>query len=227
MFMKKLLVVVALFSLFCVPSLAQDFPKAEVFGAYSLAKVSGDAGDVLDAFDSEVGSYGSTSTWLKGGFMGSVTVNINEYFGVEANFAYHRGTIAELNADIEGETVDAKGKADSFTFMAGPKFAYRGQETFTPFGHFLIGLDSVKLSGECTGTLCEELPSELDIFDMPGRDSALAFAVGGGFDLNVNDSVAIRPIEFDYIFSNHGEGDYDFTVNYITLSFGVVFKVGQ
>ena len=228
--MKKFLVAVALFSVFCIPALAQDFPKVEVFGAYSMTKLSGDLGDFLDALDNEIGSEPgvSISSFLKTGFMGSVTVNINEYFGIEGNLSYHRGTPLEASADFDGESINLKGKINSFNFMAGPKFAYRGQETFTPFGHFLIGLNSAASSGECTGTLCSEIPSEIsDIFEMGGRDSALAFAFGGGFDLNVNDSVAIRPIEFDYIYSNHGEGDFDFTTNYITLSFGIVFKVGQ
>ena len=227
--MKKLFVVLALFSLFCIPALAQDFPKVEIFGAYSMAKLSGDIGDFLNAVDDEIGSESGVdvTTFLKTGFMGSLTVNVNEYFGIEGNFSYHRGTPLSVNVSAGEDSIDAKVKADSFNFMAGPKFAYRGNEKVTPFGHFLIGLNSAKLSGECTGTLCDELPSELDIVDMSGRDSALAFAFGGGLDLNVSDSVAIRPIEFDYIYSNHGEGDYDLTVNFITFSFGVVFKVGQ
>ena len=35
--MKKILVVCALFSLCCIPAFAQDAPKFEVFGGYSLA----------------------------------------------------------------------------------------------------------------------------------------------------------------------------------------------
>ena len=225
--MKKMLFVAVIVVLISSTAIAQDFPKAEVFGGYSLAKVSGDAGDIIDLVGNELSPLGSASTWLKMGFMGSVTFNINEYFGIEGNFSYHRDDVAELNASFDGESINAKVKGDSFNFMAGPHVAYRENEMIAPFGHFLLGVNSVKLCGECTGSLCEDLPEELEVVDMTDRDASLAFAFGGGLDLNVSESFAIRAIEFDYILSNHGEGGYDFSVNYVTLSFGAVFKIGD
>jgi opacity protein-like surface antigen len=227
--MRKLLLVIALSGLFCVPLCAQDFPKVEVFGGYSLAKIGGDAGDALDAIANEAEYNGVTadsSKWLKMGFMGSATFNINKYFGIEGNFSYNRGNVGTLKYSGQEGTLDATGKAASFTFMAGPRVAYRGQEKVTPFGHVLFGANRIKLSNECSGNLCEDLPAELEIFNNQS-DTALAFAFGGGIDLNVSKSMAIRAIEFNYIRSNHGEGNYDFNIQYTTLSFGVVFKIGQ
>ena len=65
--MKKFLVLVALSSLLCVPALAQDFPRVEIFGGYSIDRVGGDANDLYDAWDEMIAggpdSF-STSQWF-------------------------------------------------------------------------------------------------------------------------------------------------------------------
>jgi opacity protein-like surface antigen len=97
--------------------------------------------------------------------------------------------------------------------MAGPRFSYRGNERVTPFAHALIGLDHIRLSGEAEGE------GEL----MRNTNNGLGFALGGGLDVNLSESVAIRLIQADYYLTRH-EGD---SMNNMNLAFGVVFRIGQ
>ncbi len=241
--MKKFLVLVALFSLLCVPALAQDFPRVEIFGGYSIDRVGGDAGDLYDAWDEMIAggpdSF-STSQWFKKGFIASAAFNVNEYFGIEAMFNFNSGTMAEFSDDsgLEGtDSVSGEQNGKLFAFMAGPRFAYRKNEAVTPFAHFLVGMNRLSLDynascsyeeGDCTDEFVNMVQEETDgMFFIDESDVGFAFAVGGGLDVNVNDAFAVRVIQFDYIKAFHGDGEEDFSLDNMNLSFGVVFRLGS
>ncbi len=239
--MKKFLILIALFSLFCIPALAQDFPRMEIFAGYSLDRVGGDASDLYDFWEEglsgEMGvdSY-STSRWFKKGFMASAAFNVNEYFGIEAMFNFNSETMAELSGSIEGSDVTGKQNGKLFSFMAGPRFAYRS-ETVTPFVHFLVGMNRLSLDyeascdyegGDCTSEFVDYIQSQSDgMFFIDDSDVGLALAFGGGLDVNVNESFAIRVIQVDFINASHGEEGFDFTLRNLNLAFGAVFRVGN
>jgi len=113
--MKKLLVVIAVFSLFCIPALAQDAPKVEVFGGYQLVHDSGENFD-LDGF-----SYH--------GFTGAVEGNLASFLGIVGEFGYFRHT-----ESAGGESATLSG----IPFLFGPRVGYRGGK-FRVFGHYLLG----------------------------------------------------------------------------------------
>src|SRR5262249_40883133 len=88
---------------------AQNTPKAEVFGGYSFVH------------SSVVG----TGFNYNGG-IGSITGNVNDWFGIEAEFAgYHTGSNG-----VSGSLM---------TYSAGPKLAYRKNDHMTPYVHVLFG----------------------------------------------------------------------------------------
>jgi opacity protein-like surface antigen len=208
---------------------ADEFPKVEIFGGYSLMKLGGDdvnnLYEALDAVGAEVpsGFNFETSKWLKKGFDASATFNINKYFGIEANFGYNKGDIFTLTGTVEDFNIDASASGTSVSFMAGPRFAVRKNEKITPFAHFLFGMDRIKVEGSCTAD-GDDCLGESGLEEVVGGDSdtGFAFAAGGGFDLNVSKSVAIRAIQFDFVRANHD----GFVMNNIKMSFGVVFKLG-
>ena len=93
-------------------------------------------------------------------------------------------------------------------FLFGPRFSAR-MERATPFVHLLLGLQN----------------AELSVSGFPGEsESAFMWGAGGGVDINVNDRVAIRAVQVDYLTASHGDGLVD--SNNLRVSFGVVIKLG-
>lgn len=116
--MRKLLVLAALVVLCSGVAMAQDHPKAEIFGGYSY----------LRANPSGSGAQGDN---IPGGWHASVAGNLNSWFGVAADFSGHYG-----RPDF-GLGVGIKTHVHTFTF--GPRLSYRKSEKFTPYAHALFG----------------------------------------------------------------------------------------
>ena len=107
--MKKIAVLSVFFLVCSMAAMAQDFPKAEVFGGYSYAHLS----------EAGVGFN------LNGG-SGSVAFNPHKSFGIVADIGgYH------TNKFGVGATI--------VTYLFGPKFAYRENDRVTPYFHALFG----------------------------------------------------------------------------------------
>jgi len=130
-----------------------------------------------------------------------------------ADFRYNQNNIVDFTVSDGLDSVNGNVKVRNLSLMAGPRFSYRGNERVTPFAHALIGLDHIRLSGEAEGE------GEL----MRNTNNGLGFALGGGLDVNLSESVAIRLIQADYYLTRH-EGD---SMNNMNLAFGVVFRIGQ
>lgn len=98
-----------LFLVLTISAVAQDYPKVEVFGGYSYLH----------------SSFAGTGLNFNGG-SGSITANVTGVFGVTGDFGiYHN--------DTSGVSTN------NFTYLFGPKFAYRGNERVTPYFHVLLG----------------------------------------------------------------------------------------
>jgi len=110
------------------------------------------------------------------GWNASVAGNITNWFGVEGSFSGHYGSPRVFGFSVPFVDVS------SHTFMAGPKLTYRSERA-APFAHFLIGAARAS-----TGA-----------YGVSITDSALATAIGGGIDINLNDTIAIRAIQADYL----------------------------
>ena len=157
--------------LLALPASAQDYPKAEFFGGFSFASVD-------DPIDIEREGFF--------GFQTSFAGNFNKSFGIVGDFGGHYRSLGGGNA---------------YEFMAGPRFALRGDKA-TGFVHALFGgvtFHSDRLS-----------------------DTGLAMAFGGGVDVNVSKRFAFRAIQFDYVPTHL----FDTWEHNIRLGIGVVFKLG-
>jgi len=116
--MKKVLVALALFSLFCIPAFSQDTPLAEVYGGYQLLH---DGGEASDFGANESNSHG---------FIAAFEGNITSYFGIVGEFGYNKHT----------ETLDdGTGSWSNASYLFGPRFGYRA-EKYRVFFHYLIGV---------------------------------------------------------------------------------------
>lgn len=130
------------------------------------------------------------------GWNGSVTFNGNNWAGFVADFGGYYGTAED--ADIRAHS-----------FMFGPKIAIR-KGAITPFVQALFGY--ARISADYEGE---------NVF----KENDFAMALGGGLDVNVNDMIAVRPVQVEYFGVKAGAtGDFSRNLRY---SAGIVLKIGK
>lgn len=216
---KAISVMFFVFFASCV-AIAQDVPKVEVFGGYAIQRLGySDEGaegmeDLFDFLDVS-GSF-EMKRFLNKGFIGSVTYNVTDMFGIEADFRWHSGNVLEGNFELGGIRAGADVKYSDFAFLAGPRFALRESEAVTPFAHALVGIDRGEFSVEASALGFSDT-QDID------SDTGFALALGGGLDWNVNRNFAVRLVQADYYLTkNWGEN-----MNNFVLAFGVVVRFGD
>jgi opacity protein-like surface antigen len=148
------------------------------------------------------------------GWNASVAGNLTSWFGLEGDFSGHYGS---PEWDAYGYNIPIPlVHVNSHTFMAGPKVTYRSG-SIAPFAHFLIGGARASTSA----------------FGVSVSDSALAAAVGGGIDIKLSNSIAIRAIQADYLMTRYKatstqifSSGFDERQNNFRFSAGIVFRLG-
>jgi opacity protein-like surface antigen len=124
----------------------------------------------------------------------------NKYLGFVADFGGVYGK--------EGSTADDEIKFRAYTAMFGPKVTLRLGKV-TPFAQALFGY--ARLTGRSF--------QEVQVM----RENDFGYIFGGGIDVNLNDLVAIRPVQVEYLGIKSG-GDILSNFRY---SAGVVLKLGK
>jgi len=154
-----------------------ETPRVEVFGGYSYAGGNFHGGNA------------------------SVTANVNQWFGVTADFSgYHGGS--------SGPNFEEQQKA--YTYMVGPRFSFP-RERVIPFAYALFGGLHISSSATAFGQR------------FSASDAGPSLAFGGGLDVRLNDRIAIRAVQIEYLRASlfnevHNRG---------RLSFGVVLRFGK
>ncbi len=160
--MKKNLFIFALVFLIAAPLVAQEYPKAQVFAGYSY--LSTDTSGLA-------GRHGLN------GWNGQASWNVNDWFGVTADFGGYYGSISRATTH-------------DYSYLFGPTLTYRTRN-FAPYFHALFGGNHIGLSNG----------------GRSGSDSAFAMAIGGGFDVPIKPSIGIRLAQVDWLRTNHGNTD--------------------
>ena len=196
--MKKLVLVAVFLLGFSVMAMAQDTPRIEVFGGYSLVLVDTSTALAQSMFE---GMDLNLNGWN-----GSVAINANKWGAFVVDFGGAYGVVGEEHSNPErwGEWMDVS----IHSIMVGPKFSlHRGAAS--PFVQALFGVARIK------GSWAHN--------DYIERDMAMAF--GGGIDVNLNNRVALRPVQLDYFATRAGRtGDF---ADHLRFSTGVVLKLGK
>ncbi len=113
--MRKFLVLVVLLGFFSLPLMAQDTPKAEVFGGYMYQYLGGD-------FATLNGGSGVNAN----GWDASATGNINKHFGVTGDFSGAYKSISGVSGHL-------------YTYGGGPVLAADFGAKINPFVHVILG----------------------------------------------------------------------------------------
>ena len=143
--MRKIALVGMIVGLLSLSAFAgeSDHPKAEFYGGYQYSHLEG--GVNANGFD-----LGATG-------------NLNNYFGITADFGSSYFTESGVSFK-------------NYTYTFGPQLALRANKAYTPFVHALIG--GSHLSGSFAG--------------ISASDSGMAVLAGGGVDINMNRYMAFR-----------------------------------
>ncbi len=185
---RLLLLVVLTVGLAIVPAAAQQTPRVDLSAGYTYVR-------------SNIIVPSGCCFSLNGG-SGSVAYNLNDWFGVVADFgASHSG-----NAKSTGRTLTV------VTYLFGPRFSYRKHERVIPFAQVLLG------GGHAGGTLYSS-PGGL------GAHSAFAMTAGGGLDVKVRPHFSVRLFQAEYFLSEFKNGTNNRQNNF-RLTVGVVFHLG-
>jgi hypothetical protein len=176
--------------LFGTAALAQDYAKVEVPLGYSYMRFNPENSNIVSGFS------------LNGGG-GGVTVFVNHALGFTAEFNGY-GSLSKTFAFPATANspcpagCSVKADATLFTYNVGPVLKYRSPH-FEPFVEVLFG-------GAHSNTyqnLLKACQTSCTTSANPSNN-AWDFVMGGGLDIPVTKSFAIRPAQFDFVLTRFG-----------------------
>lgn len=136
------------------------------------------------------------------GWDASVAGNVNRWLGL----------VADVSGQYTGlDEPGVRERIKTHSALFGPQVSARGGGRVTPFARALFGASHVRTDATEGGQ------------SFSFSDTSFAVALGGGLDVRVNDRVAIRVVQLEYVRTSFfGE-----TQNKGRLSFGLVLRLGR
>jgi Outer membrane protein beta-barrel domain len=140
-------------------------------------------------------------SYLREGFSNGVNANggsfaltgyANDWLGITGDFGVYHASPFDVSAN-------------TYTYMAGPRFAYRKSSRVVPFAQTTFG--GAHLTAGAGG--------------VSASANGFAWSAGAGLDLGITPHIAFRP-QFDYI-GIHAAGS---TLNTARVSAAIVFRFG-
>jgi len=178
-------------------------PKAEAFLGYSYLRAN--PGSPIEGINLNGGS-------------GSIAFNANKWFGIAADFGGYK--LSTLTLGSSSLSVDG----NVFSYLFGPRISFRGNRV-TPFAQALFG--GARVGDITCSTSTSGCPSS---GVLAKSDNAFAMTIGGGFDVKVNRSVAIRLVQAEYLLTRFKDPSSTTgaraTQNNARISAGIVFRLG-
>jgi opacity protein-like surface antigen len=131
------------------------------------------------------------------GFDGNAAVNVNKWLGIAGDFGYCR---------VSG--MPSGSSAHNLNYLFGPRVSFRNYGRVTPYLQFLLGASHATVDVSGFGS---------------ASDSAFAFTIGGGTDVQLTPHVAFRAIQFEFFPTRFGGT----TQNNLRLQTGLVYRFGK
>ena len=195
--MRKTFLLLATF-LIAFPSfsMAQRIEGIEIFGGYSYMRT-----DLSSPFFYTTAPTPGVSNgkFTMNGWQASMTEKATDWLGLTQEFGGNYGNKNVLGYDNHFST---------FYILSGPRFYYPGLKGVTPFVHALFGYEQTEAT--IKGTTAK------------ATSSSYAMAFGGGLDVKVSRSIAIRLFQADY----YRPQAFGYSQNDLRISTGIVFRFG-
>jgi len=208
--MKSTLWLIVAVLFLCPTARSQETPAWEISAGYS----------------SLTGNLIHPRFHLNGG-NASLAGNLNNWFGIKFDFSAYSGPFngQQLAQDIQGAQSTPPttgplagqpiaGSPTAQIFSVGPVFSLRRYRMVTPFANFGIG----------------GIHASQGYIGLPQSTTARAVSVGGGFDVRINNRLAIRT-EGHYLSTAISMPPATFSPGSpqgnIQLSAGIVFRIGK
>jgi outer membrane protein OmpA-like peptidoglycan-associated protein len=182
--------------LFGTMAVAQDYPKVELTIDYSYIHANPQNNNIIGTFS------------LNGGG-GGAAFYITKHFGIEAEFEgygslSHNLVIPAGSVVCPGATsclITAQGNL--FTYNVGPIIKAR-KKHFEPFVEAMFGGAHSNFYGNLF-TDCGTVTGCVAASKSPSNN-AFDFIIGGGIDVPLTKSIALRPVQLDYVLTRFGNG---------------------
>jgi opacity protein-like surface antigen len=205
-----------------IPSFAQEviYPKAEVFGGFSLSSIPG-----VTTFDPTTGLPASSRKMFMG-WQAAANFNLTHHLGIVGDFGGQYASIP--SATVLGVTIPSI-SMNTYQFLFGPQIAFR-KSRVTPFVHALFGADKFGSS-----TTISILGTSTTV---AVSSTGLGMGFGGGLDINISDRLALRVPQFDWTLRHIGSTTATvlgttvtvpgtWSTGQIRFGIGLVVKAGQ
>jgi len=204
--------ILGLVPLFGTTALAQDYAKVEVPVGYSYMRFNPENSNIVSGFSLN-GEGGGVTVFLN--HASGISAEFNGYSSLTKTFVFPATANSPCPA---GCVVHADGNL--FTYNVGPVLKFRA-EHFEPFVEALFG-------GAHSNTyqnLFKACQATCTTTNNPSNN-AFDFVIGGGIDIPVTHSVAIRPAQFDYVLTRFGNGFTKGNQNQSNFRYqaGIVFR---
>ena len=143
------------------------------------------------------------------GYAVSGNVNLNKWFGLKADFSDHYNDF-QISPGVRADL--------NLRFLTGgAQFTSYKHEKVTPFVHVLVGV--ARRNFGVSRAVAGNGPTNITA-------NAFAFIIGGGMDVKINQSLAWRAFQTDYILTTF-EDLRDDRQNNLRVSTGLVWKIGN
>jgi hypothetical protein len=211
----KSVIVLGVVMFAAMSAFAQDYAKVEVPVVYSYMRFNPEESQVLGGFSLN-GGGGGIAVYLN--HVVGIEMELNGYGSTTQTFAFPAGgVICPIGCNVTAES-------NLFTYNFGPIFKLYRAEHFEPFVETMFGGAHSNVYGNLT-TACQDVCTT---FAEPSNN-AWDFVIGGGLDIPVSKSVAIRPAQFDFVLTRFNNS---LTLNHQNQSnfryqAGIVFRFGQ
>ena len=167
---------------------AQETPKVQVFGGFSLFHAD-HAGLTGTSFSLSVmqppDTFGLRNYFL--GWNAEGQYNFDRWFGIAADFGARSGSPITAVHGVTGLP-----NSSSYSFLGGPVISYRTKSIFTPYIHLLFGWERTTLDASVINAPFSQVTTRQT------TATDVVMSLGGGLDCKVNHHISLRLAQIDW-----------------------------
>jgi outer membrane immunogenic protein len=132
---------------------------------------------------------------------------------IALNLSHSFGLVGEVASQHASDLFSTSADLTLTSFVAGPRYTWNRHHRFAPFAQALLG------GAHASGILA---PGNSGL---PGSANAFALVAGGGLDIAISRSFALRAFEADYYLTRFDNGVNDHQNN-LRIGAGIVIRFG-